>query len=126
MMRALLRWLINAIAVWVAIQIVPGIQAEGGWAVIVAVALILGLANAMIKPLLTILSCPLLILTLGLFTLVINAAVLMVTSWAAGLLGLDFMVSGFGAAFWGGIVISIVSVVLSVLLADDKRRERKR
>lgn len=125
-MRALLRWLINAIAVWVAIQIVPGIQAEGGWAVILAVALILGLANAMIKPLLTILSCPLLILTLGLFTLVINAAVLMVTSWLAGLLGLDFVVSGFGAAFWGGIVISIVSVVLSVFLADEKRRSRER
>ena len=126
MMRVLLRWLINAIAVWVAIQIVPGIHAEGGWAVITAVALILGLANAMIKPLLTILSCPLLILTLGLFTLVINAAVLMITSWAAGLLGLNFAVSGFWAAFWGGIVISIVSVILSVFLADDKGRSRKR
>jgi len=125
-MRVLLRWLINAIAVWVAIQIVPGIHAEGGWAVIAAVALILGLANAMIKPLLTILSCPLLILTLGLFTLVINAAVLMITSWAAGLLGLNFAVSGFWAAFWGGIVISIVSVILSVFLADDKGRSRKR
>ncbi len=125
-MRALLRWLINAIAVWVAIEIVPGIESEGGWAVIAAVALILGLANAMIRPLLTILSCPLLILTLGLFTLVINAAVLMVTGWLAGLLGLDFVVSGFGAAFWGGIVISIVSVVLSVFLADEKRRARER
>ena len=118
-MKILLRWLINAIAIWLAIKIVPGIRSEGGWAVIAAVALVLGLVNALVKPLLKLLTCPLLLLTLGLFTLVINALVLLITSWLAGQLGLPFAVAGFLPALLGGIIISIVNVILSVFVHDD-------
>lgn len=125
-MKILLRWLINAIAIWLAIKIVPGIRSEGGWAVIAAVALVLGLVNALVKPLLKLLTCPLLLLTLGLFTLVINAIVLLITSWLAGQLGLPFAVSGFLPALLGGIIISIVNVILSVFVHDDDDKKKRR
>lgn len=125
MKKALLRWLINTVAVWVAIQIVPGIVAEGDWVGIALVALLLGLVNAFIKPVITLLSCPLVIITLGLFTLVINALVLGLTSWLADVLNLGFRVNDFGAALLGGIVISVVSFVLSVFFADDDERDRR-
>jgi putative membrane protein len=127
MKKLLLRWLINALAIWVAIEIVPGIRSEGGWTVIAAVALILGLANALVKPLLKLLTCPLILATLGLFTLIINAAIFWLTGWLAGRLGLSFQVAGFWPAFWGGLIVSIVSVILSLLLHDDdKHRENRR
>ncbi len=125
-MRILLRWLINAIAIWVAIKIVPGIRSEGGWMVIAAVALILGLVNALVKPLLKLLTCPLMMLTLGLFTLVINAVVLLITSWLAGSLGLPFEVGGFLPAFLGGLVISVVSVILNIFLHDEDEKKKRR
>ena len=124
MRKGLIRWLINAIAVWVAIEIVPGIVAEGDWVAIALVALLLGLVNAFIKPVLVFLSCPLMIVTLGLFTLIINAAVLGITSWLAGLLNLGFNVGSFGAALLGGLVISVVSFILSVFFAKDEDRDR--
>lgn len=126
MKRFLLRWLINALAIWAAIEIVPGIHAEGGWTVIAVVALILGFTNALLKPLLKLLTCPLILLTLGLFTLVINAAVLLFTSWLAGALGLSFQVAGFWPAFWGGLIISIAGVILSLLVHDDDDDRRRK
>lgn len=122
------RWLINAVAVWAAIQIVPGIRAEGDWVVIALVGLLLGLVNTFIRPIITFLSCPLMMLTLGLFTLVVNAAVLGITSWLARALGLSFVVDGFWAALLGGLVISVVSVILSAFFSDDDkdRRDRRR
>jgi putative membrane protein len=124
--RFLLRWLINALAIYVASKVVPGIYVRDEWA-IVAVALILGLVNAFIRPLLKFFTCPLIILTLGLFLFVINAAMLGLTGWVAGRLDIGFAVAGFGAAFWGALVISLVSLALTLLIrGEEKERPRRR
>lgn len=122
-MRFVLRLLINAAALWVATRLVPGISATGTPGTFLAVALLFGLLNALVRPLLTMLTCPLLILTLGLFTFVINALILWLTSAAAARFGLGFHVAGFWPAFWGALVVSIVSVLLSVFVSEpDSRR----
>jgi putative membrane protein len=122
-MRFLLRLLINAAALWIATLVVPGISATGTPGTFLAVALLFGLLNALVRPLLTMLTCPLLILTLGLFTFVINALILWLTSAAAARFGLGFHVAGFWPAFWGALVVSIVSVLLSVFVSEpDPRR----
>ncbi|HAL61998.1 MAG TPA: phage holin family protein [Chloroflexi bacterium] len=118
--RGLLRWLINALAIYVASKVVSGIYVRDEWA-IVAVALILGLVNAFIRPLLKFFTCPLIVLTLGLFLFVINAAMLGLTAWVAGQLGIGFEVAGFGAAFWGALVISLVSLALTLLIRGEER-----
>ena len=79
-MRFLIRVLINAAALWVASAFVPGIQHEGGWITLLLVAVVFGVLNAIVRPILKLLTCPLLILTLGLFTLVLNAGMLLLTS----------------------------------------------
>ena len=118
MRHLLLRWIINAIALAVAATFVSGIHVDGGWLVLALVALIFGLVNALIRPVVALLTCPLIILTLGLFTLVINAVMLLLASWIAGLLGIGFTVDGFWPAFWGGLVISIVSIILSMIVHE--------
>ena len=120
-MRFLIRLLINAFALWIAIEIVPGVDYQGDWVRLLLVALVLGLINALVRPVLVLLSCPMLILTLGLFTLVINAFVLWLTGALSTRLGLGFHVSGFGAAFVGALVVSIVSILLSIFLRDPER-----
>jgi len=117
-----LRWLINGVALFVAAEVVSGITYEGGWLVLAGVALIFGLVNALIRPLLELLTCPLIILTLGLFTLVINALMLWLASAIAGSLGLGFHVADFLSAFLGGLIVSVVSFALNLLLFDDKRK----
>jgi putative membrane protein len=119
-MHFLLRLLSNAAALWVAIQLVGGIDHRGSWWSLLLVALVFGVLNASVRPLLTLLSIPLLIVTLGLFFLVINAAMLRLTSWVSGLLGLGFHVDGFWAAFLGGIVVTIVNLLLSVFTGARK------
>jgi putative membrane protein len=119
-MRFLLRVLINAVALWAATALVPGIQYEGGWVTLLLVALVFGVLNAVIRPILKFLTCPLIILTLGLFTLVLNAAMLLMTSSLSQALGLGFYVNGFWPALAGGVIISIVSIVLSILVTDDE------
>jgi len=119
--RLLLRWLITSIAVAVAILVVPGIDHSGGNAIaaIVVTAAVLGLANAVIRPVLRFLSCGCILATLGLFSLVVNAAVLWIAGWISGdVLRTGFHISGFWPAFWGSIVISVVSFFLSILLPD--------
>ena len=119
-MHFLLRLLINAAALWVAIQLVAGIDYRGnGWSLLL-VALIFGVLNASVRPLLKLLSLPILILTLGLFIFVINALMLLLTGWVSGVLGLGFHVSGFGAAFLGGLVVSIVSLLLSLFTGERR------
>ena len=120
MRNLLVRWVINAVALGVAAMLLPGIRVDGGWQVLAVTALIFGLVNALIRPLVTLLTCPLIILTLGLFTLVVNAGMLLLASWLAGLLDIGFAVDGFWPAFWGGLIISIVSAVLSMLLKDQE------
>lgn len=122
-MRFLIRLLINAAALWIATRIVSGITASSDPATFLAVALVFGLLNALVGPLLRILTCPLMILTLGLFTFVINAVILLLTSSLAGKFGLGFHVAGFWSAFWGALVVSIVSVLLSIFVREpDPRR----
>ncbi|HYT33195.1 MAG TPA: phage holin family protein, partial [Thermoanaerobaculia bacterium] len=103
-MRFLLRLLINAVALWVATRIVPGVTFTGETGYLVVVALVFGLLNALVRPILTLLTCPLLVLTLGLFTFVINAVILLLTSALSEKLGIGFSVSGFWAAFLGALV----------------------
>lgn len=119
-MRFLVRVLINALALWVASRLVPSIVFGGELGTLLLVALLFGLVNALLKPILKVLTCPLQILTLGLFTLVLNAFLLGLTGWLAGQLGLAFEVQGFWAAFWGAIVVSIVSVVVALILPGEQ------
>ncbi len=108
----LLRWAINAIALIIAAAVVPGIELRGWESTLIAAA-VFGLINAVIRPLVLCLTCLLQILTLGLFTLVVNAAMLALTAWVAGPLGLEFEVVDFWAAFLGALVITVVSFVLT-------------
>ena len=128
MTKLILRWAINAVALWVAITVVPGIHATGGWLALLGLALIFGFVNALFRPLLKFLTCPLIILTLGLFTLLINTLLF----WLSGLIGqyfgVGFTVDGFWPAFFGGLVVSLVSMVLTLLVKDDlegRRREER-
>jgi len=127
-MRILVRWLITSIAVAAAILLVPGIEVASGsnaWFTIAIVALLLGFVNAIIRPILSFLSCGCIVATFGLFTLVINALMLMLAgSWANGLFNTGITIDGFWPAFWGSIVISIVSFLLSVFIPDDDRQAR--
>ena len=84
------------------------------------VAAVFGLVNSLLRPLLTVLTCPLIVLTLGIFTLVINALMLMVTGWLSTRWALGFTVAGFWPAFWGGLIIGIVSLILSLLFNPKK------
>lgn len=98
---------------------VPGIEFYGNWQGIALVAIIFGLVNALIGPVLRFLTCPLIILTLGLFTLVINAVMLMLTAWIGQALGFPFYIHGFIPALWGAVITSIVSIILSIFLKSE-------
>jgi len=124
--KFLLRWLVNAVALYVAARVVPGIDLGSNVGVVLGVALVFGLVNALIRPLLSFLSCPLIILTLGLFTLVINAVMLLLTSALSRAVGLAFVVEGFWPAFWGALVISLVSLVMTLVLREDRAPRRSR
>jgi putative membrane protein len=117
MRSLLLHWILNAAALWVAAAIVPGLEFHGGLGRLLLVAAVFGIVNSLLRPLLTILTCPLILLTLGLFMLVINALMLMITGWLSESWNLGFTVSGFWAAFFGGLVVGLVSMVLSMALA---------
>lgn len=120
-----LRWLVTAAALFLAVSLVPGLHfdiAHGGAIRLLVVAAIFGVVNAVLKPLLSILTCPLILLTLGLFALVVNAILLEVTAWLSTRWGLGFSVDGFGAAFWGGLVIGIASALLSGVIRPRPRR----
>ena len=119
----LIRWLISAVAILATTWVIPGIDISGnGIVVALAVAFILGLLNAIVRPILILLSCGCIVATLGLFMLVINA----LTLWLAGVisqwLGLSFTVNGFFPALFGSIVISIITWLLSVFLIGDDER----
>ena len=126
-MKLLLRLVGNAIALYVASTMIDGIEFGAGGEVdlgsLLAVTLIFGVINAVIKPFVKVATCPAYLVTLGLFTFVINALMLLLTSLLAGMLNFDFRVGGFVPAFWGAIVISLVSFLLSLFISaksDDK------
>ena len=103
---------------WVATRVVPGVTYIGGWMPILGVALVFGVVNAFIRPVATVLAFPVVILTLGLFLLVINGFMLWLTSALSDALGLGFHVQGFRAAFLGALVVSVVSGLLSLMTAE--------
>ena len=127
MQKLILRWAINAVAIWVAITYVPGIErTETGWLPILGLALIFGLVNALLRPLIEILTCPFIILTLGLGTLLINTLLFWLTGLIGNQFGMGFTVDGFWPAFLGALVVSVVSVVLTLILRDELRGRRRR
>src|SRR3984893_14638650 len=119
----LARLLVSAAALWVATRIVPGVTFAGGWLPFLGVAVVFGVVNAFIRPVAKILTFPLIIITFGIFALVVNGLMLLLTSSLSEALGLGFDVSGFWAAFWGALVVSLVSTILSMLVADSSRRD---
>lgn len=123
MKSLLIRWLIAAAALILTAYVVPGITVEGnGIIVVLGMAVVLGFVNAFIRPVLTFLSCGFILVTLGLFLLVVNALSLWLASWMAqNWFGLGFVVDGFWPAFWGSIVISVISFVLSLLIPGSKK-----
>jgi putative membrane protein len=123
-MKLLLRWLFTTLAIYAAIQLMPGLSFSGPWYQAAILALIFGLLNALVRPLLKFLTCPLIVLTLGLFTLVINALMLWLTAAVAERVGIDFRVADFWSAFWGALVISVVSAILNLLISDDERKDQ--
>jgi putative membrane protein len=121
-MSFLIRLIVNAAALWVATRLVSGVTFMGDWVPFFGVAIVFGFVNAFIRPLAKILTFPLIILTLGLFSLVVNGLMLWLTSQLSDTLGLGFHVSGFWAAFWGALVVSIVSTMLSMMVSEDEFR----
>ncbi len=120
--RLIVSWLITAVALVAAAYVVPGITVTGndGLIVVLVMAVILGLVNVMVKPILSFLSCGLIVLTLGLFLVVINALSLWLSSWIAqNVFNIGFVVDGFWPALLGSIVVSIVSFILSSVLLKN-------
>ena len=118
----LVRLLVNAAALWVATRIVPGVTYSGEVLPFLGVALVFGIVNSFIRPVAKLLTLPLIILTLGIFALVVNGLMLWLTSSLSESLGLGFHVSGFWAAFFGSLVVSIVSTLLWMFVRDDSTR----
>ena len=123
-MNLLVKLLANAIALAVAAWLLSGITIQGSTTTrrvltLLIVAAIFGVVNAVVKPIATILSLPFIVLTLGLLIFVINALMLLLTSWISDALNVPFHVNGFGTALLGALIITIVSWLLNVILPDD-------
>ncbi|MFH1808837.1 MAG: phage holin family protein [Pseudomonadota bacterium] len=123
MVRLLIRLLVNAASIWAAAYLVDGVVLDTrNPSAVLLVALVFGVVNALLKPLLRLFSLPFILFTLGLFTLIINAALFSVTAYLTEALS----VSGFGAALWGAVVTSVVSWLLGAFVDDKDRRARAR
>lgn len=126
-MKFIVRVVINAIAIWLASMLLSGLDIVGGSTpaqrvgVFVLIALLFGVVNAIVKPIVKFFSLPLYVLTLGLFTLVVNALMLMLTAWITDPWTWGLRVNSFGTAVIGAVIISIVSVVLSVVTGANRR-----
>jgi len=127
MTKFILRLAINAIALYLAVYFLPGIDLRSGLTSIIWLALIFGLVNALFRPLISILTCPLIVLTLGLFTLVINTFLFWLTSVIGQSFGLALIINEpvWWNAFLGGLVVSVVSVVMTLILKDELKGKRK-
>ncbi|HGY10054.1 MAG TPA: phage holin family protein [Oceanithermus profundus] len=122
MRNFLIRWILNTLALWVVAQLYGGVNFATGSALAdyLIAGLVLGLANALVRPLLLLLTLPLNLLTLGLFTLVVNALVLLLVAEATAL-----EVVGFAGAFWGALLLSVVSWLLDLLLVGEAPKQGK-
>ena len=121
-MGTLIRFAVSTAALYVAVWLVPGLEFEGSTARFLLLGVVFGVVNALLLPLLTILTCPLLVLTLGLFTFVINALLILATGWISARWGLGFHVSGFWAALLGGIIVGITSTALTLFVGSEARK----
>jgi putative membrane protein len=129
-MRFAVRVLITAVALFVATALVPGIELLAASTLskvltLIVVALIFGVVNAVLKPVVKTVGCLFYLLTLGLIAFVVNALLLWLTSWVAGKLSLPFHITGFWPAFWGAIIVAVVGWVLNVALDKDRLRRRQ-
>ena len=127
MTKFILRWAINAIALYLAVLLLPGIDLGSDLVSILWLALIFGLINALFRPLLQFLTCPLIILTLGLFTLVINTFLFWLTSVVGQSFGLELIINDpvWWNAFLGGLIVTLVSVAMTMILKDEFKGRRK-
>jgi putative membrane protein len=124
-MRFLIRTVVTAIALWVSTLIVSGITVTGSSTVanvvtLLVVAIIFGLVNAILKPIIQVLGCLFYIVTLGLIAFVVNALLFLLVDWIADLLSLPFNVEGFWSAFWGAIIVGLVSWLINLVIPDPK------
>ncbi|HZB32605.1 MAG TPA: phage holin family protein [Streptosporangiaceae bacterium] len=124
-MNILIKVVITAIALWVATVLVDGLEVTADSTAkrvgtLLAVAVIVGVINAFLKPIIKMLGCAFYVLTLGLFALLVNALLLLLAAWIAGRLDLPFDITGFWAAFWGAIIIGVVSWLLDLVIPDGK------
>jgi putative membrane protein len=124
-MNLLFRWIVSSLSLFVAAWLVPGIHAEkNSWTLFAVMAIILGLVNATVRPLLKLLSCPLVILTFGLFVLVINGITLWFASYiAVNWFHVGFYVRGFWPAFWGALVVSILSMAFHAAVREERKAQ---
>ena len=121
-MKLLIRWFFTTVALFVAALLIPGITVDdtNAWIAFAVMAIVLGLVNAIVRPILKLLACPLILLTLGLFVLVINALTLWLSAWIANtFLGIGFYVRGFIPALLGSLIVSAVSIIVNLFLKDD-------
>jgi putative membrane protein len=128
-MKVLIRVLVSAAALFVATLVVSGIELTAGSTLskvitLIVVALIFGVVNAVLKPIVKTVGCLFYVVTLGLIAFVVNALLLLLTSWVAGKLSLPFHITGFWPAFWGAIIIGVVSWLLNLFLGDKKQGSR--
>lgn len=125
MNRFLIRWGINTVALYAAIAWVDGLVPQSdNWVSYIWLALIFGIINAFLGPLLKVLTCPLILLTLGVFTLLVNTFLFYLAGYIGKAFGVGFTVEGFWSAFLGSLVVSIVSILLSLLIRDERKRKR--
>jgi putative membrane protein len=127
MKKLIIRLVINAIALYIAVIVLNGngIHPQNdSWLSILLLAILFGLVNALLRPLLIVLSCPLIIITLGLGTILINTLLFYLTGLIGTQFGIGFTVDGFWPALWGAIIVSVVSFVLSIFLKDDKHHNK--
>lgn len=125
MNKFLLRWVINSLAIWAAVSFVPGIHWANDWIAVIGLGLILTFVNAIVRPVAKFVGCLPIILTLGLFTLVINAGLFWLTGVIGNAFGVGFTVDGFWPAFLGGLVVSVVSIIMGMILRDELKGKRK-
>lgn len=121
-MRFVLRWIINTLAILAVTKLLPAIQIDDFWVAVVA-ALILGVLNTFVRPILIVATLPINILTLGLFTLVLNGLILQILDW---IMGPRMTIAGFGWAILGALIISVLTGLINILVGGDKKRARKR
>lgn len=127
MLRLLLRLAVNAIALWVAVELVPGLTyTSESYVSLLVIALIFGLVNALVRPILVLLTCPLIVLTLGLFILIVNGVLLSITVWLSGVFDLGLSSDSFISTLLGALIISVVSGVINLLIKEERESEQRR